>query len=541
MTRRLLTKAGVDAVQWRALVAAYLRIDLRRGAGAARPGEKPRSGGAGIVGLLVVMAMTGLALSMVASVLDDPFVFATLLTTYGALNTGMLLLVDFTGLVVSPDDYRILGCRPIASRTYFAARLTAIAVYVATLGAVLAFFPALSLWLIRDLGVLTFIATMLAVVLCNLNATVLVIAAYAALVGRVHPRRLTRTLSYLQLGASMLFLGGYYLATVAFQQSTWRQLSFSDIPWLWFNPAAWFAAFIAVAAGTAGPAEWTAAAGAVALAIACVPLAAGRLSLGYAERLSEIAAVSEPARSRRAVMTRVPGFGAGEAHSIALLVRAQFRFDTRFRLAILGMLPLTAFYVLLALDGGALADPFAGELLATTGPMYFAIVFLPMTLHSSLQVSDSWRAAWIFFAAPADPAKLIVAAKNFVSLWFLGGYLTLMAVLWSFFYDSVWHAVVHAFVIGLLAHLLLQAAVIVRPSVPFASEPRQAERTFQLFLLFIVGGVLAGLVPIVLPFVYVHTSWTAAMVGLLVAITAAIEYALRLRAREAVAELEFKS
>ena len=53
----------------------------------------------------------------------DPLMSASLLTTYAAATTMMLLLVDFTGVVVSPDDYGILGPRPVGSRTYFAARL----------------------------------------------------------------------------------------------------------------------------------------------------------------------------------------------------------------------------------------------------------------------------------------------------------------------------------------------------------------------------------------------------------------------------------
>ena len=35
----------------------------------------------------------------------------------------MLLLVEFNAVVLSPDDYGVLGHRPVHSRTYFAARL----------------------------------------------------------------------------------------------------------------------------------------------------------------------------------------------------------------------------------------------------------------------------------------------------------------------------------------------------------------------------------------------------------------------------------
>ena len=92
------------------------------------------------------------------------------------------------------------------------------------------------------------------------------------------------------------------------------------------------------------------------------------------------------------------------------------------------------FYLLLGLRQGALVDPFTGGMSSAAGaPMYMAVVFMPMTLHAALQYSDGWRAAWIFFATPSSAARLILAAKNFVAVWFLGGYLLLLAAIWSFY------------------------------------------------------------------------------------------------------------
>jgi hypothetical protein len=306
------------------------------------------------------------------------------------------------------------------------------------------------------------------------------------------------------------------------------------------NPARWFASLVLVGGNAASAIDWLGAAASLALTAACVPLVSGRVSLAYAERLAEIGASSEPPRTRRGVMTRLPGFGRGEARAVALLVRAQFRYDNRFRLAILSLLPITIFYILLGLDEGALEDPFVGFPRGGL-PMYFATVFLPMTIQSSIASSDSWRAAWIFFATPADPARLIVAAKNFVAVWFLGGYLLLLAIVWSFFFERIWHAAVHALVIWLIAHLLLQAATIARPALPFASEPRQAQRTSQLFGLFIVGGIAAGFLPLLLPFVYAGAVRTMTFVAFVLGVTTVTEYALRLRAREAVLDMEFSS
>ncbi len=539
MLNRTIQALGVDPVQWRVLVATYLRMDFRAGGGAARQHARGRVRGHPLVGVAILTAMGGAMFSILAARIPDVLVSATLLTTYGSINTAMLLLVDFTGLVVSPDDYVVLGHRPVSSRTYFAARLASILAYIGILGAMLALFPAITYALWSGLGIAGFMATFAAVLLSDGCATILIIATYVVLLTRVHPHRLRRALSYLQLVSMMGFYLAYYLSLEGFRDSFLFRLSFEDRPWMWVNPASWFAALIRITAADAPRAAWIAAATAVAVAIACVPLASGRLSLEYAQRLAEITVSAEPAGRRR---LQLPGFHRAEPHAVALLVAAQFRFDSRFRMAILGIVPLILFYLLLGLHQGALQDPFSPEGGTAAGvPLYMAVVFMPMTLHASLQYSDSWRAAWIFFATPASAARLIVAAKNFVSIFFLGGYLLLLAAIWSYSYERVWHAFFHAAVIGLLAHMLLQLTVMLRPALPFAAEPRRVERSARLYGVLFLGSLVAAIVPTFLPLVYARPPLTTAVVILLVSVTIALEYVLRLRVAEAIEDLEFRA
>ena len=226
---------------------------------------------------------------------------------------------------------------------------------------------------------------------------------------------------------------------------------------------------------------------------------------------------------------------------MALLVRGQFRFDQRFRMGVLGILPLTGFYMLMGLKDGALEDPFLASSHASGPGVFFAIVFIPMTLYAALTVSESWRAAWVFFASPASHARIVVAAKNFVSVYFLGGYLIVLAVFWSFFFDRTWHAAIHALFAGLLAHLVLQLMVMVKPALPFAAEPRKAERSSAMFGVG-VAGVIAGMAfPCFLRLVYRSLPLTFGVLAFMLALTAVFEYALRLRVDEAIGDLEFRS
>ena len=540
MLDRLLGALGVDGVQWRTLVRVYLRMDFRGAGGALAPKARARRSYP-LAGIAIVSLMGSAMFAAVAIRVPDILVSATLLTTYGAINTVMLLLVDFTGLVVSPDDYVVLGPRPVSSRTYFAARMGAVLAYITLLAAALAFFPALAYALWWQLGFAGWLATFAAVILCDVCASVLIVTTYVALLTVVHPQRLRRAFSYLQLGLMMSFYGAYYLAMQGFNDSFLMHITFDERPWMWANPAAWFGAFVRIAAAAPPTTAWLAAGTAAALSVACVPLAAGRLSLEYSQRLGETTTTAEPPRRRGAL--RVPGFGRAESRAVALLIRAQFRFDQKFRMAILGIVPLIFFYLLLGLRHGALVDPFTGGLPgnAAGAPVYMAVVFMPMTLQASLQYSEGWRAAWIFFATPASAARLIIAAKNFVAVWFLGGYLLLLAAIWSFYYDRIWHAFFHAAIVGLLAHTLLQLAVLIRPALPFASEPRHAERSSKVYSVFFFGSMLAAILPIFLPLVYGRPALLAAVVGLMLFVTAALEFTLRLRVNEAIGDLEFRA
>jgi hypothetical protein len=536
MTRRLIAALGVDYEQWKALTGVCLRIDTRR-TGGPRRAHAPRRDSKlrGYRGLVLVTLLQSGVLAGLAVALRDTLTATVMLTTMSAFNTALMLMSDFAGFVVSPDDYWILGSRPVDDRTYFAARVAAVLVPVLVVAATLAIVPAITLAIAHGLGAAGAIAAFGAAVLCAASTAVVTTAVYAALLARVRPERLNRAVGYLQLAASLFFFGGYVFVIKAFEEARIRDLSVGAIAWIWAVPSTWFAAFVPALTGGGGTREWLALGAAVLLTAGCAPLAAGRLSLDFAERLAQAPATSAAnRRGRRAV--RLPGFGRGEAHAVATLIAAQFRNDLPFRMSILAIVPMTVFYLLLGTGG--LTDPFVAEPDGGGIPVYFGVVFMPMTLHGALKFSNSWRASWVFFAAPADPAKLIVAAKNFVAFVFLGSYLLLLAAVAAYYYANVWHAVVHLAVVGAVAHLMLQAAVLLTPSLPFSAEPRQAERSSQLFALMTLGMAVAAMMPTVLPLVYGSVTATVVLIVLLAAATAGLELMVRARARAAVLAME---
>jgi uncharacterized membrane protein len=117
----------------------------------------------------------------------------------------------------------------------------------------------------------------------------------------------------------------------------------------------------------------------------------------------------------------------------------------------------------------------------------------------------------------------------------------LLAGIWSYYYERVWHAFFHAAMVGLLAHMLLQLAVMLKPALPFAAESRKIERSSRLYVVLFLGSMMAGVIPVFLPSVYARPPLTAVVVALMLAVTAALEYTLRLRVAEAIGDLEFRA
>ena len=200
---------------------------------------------------------------------------------------------------------------------------------------------------------------------------------------------------------------------------------------------------------------------------------------------------------------------------------------------------MTVFYMFLGWKDGLLADPFISTANRGSATLYMSLGFLPMVLHGALQASDHWKASWLFWAAPADPGRLVVASKNFVAIFFLGTYLLTLAAIWAIFYDRVWHAVAHAAFLGAGAHMLLQGAVMMSPALPFAREPKRAEQSGRLFWLFMAGSIFASVGPVLLSLVYARPWLTVSLAVVLVGLTIVFERMLRRRAREHFSTMEF--
>jgi hypothetical protein len=212
-----------------------------------------------------------------------------------------------------------------------------------------------------------------------------------------------------------------------------------------------------------------------------------------------------------------------------VLVRAQFRYDTRFRLTVLSILPLTLVYMFSGFNDDGL-DPFAGQRQGQN-LVYMAVMMFPPMLRAALTQSEAYRAAWIFHGTPTDRQALVLALRNFVAVVFLLPYLGFVAAVYVAVIGRPLMVALHIALLGLFSHLLLVIDLMLNPDVPFARPAARGARTGTAFLTIVIAVFVGATLHLALTAVYSSTIATIVTVVGVLALTLVGEAALRLRLR----------
>jgi hypothetical protein len=538
---RLFAALDIDFAQWWALTRTALRVDLRTSTFVRGPSGAQARAAAAFIAQLVFYTMMGFFIALFVWLSRDVFMSSALTITYVMFMIGTAALLDHNAAIVSPDDYAILGYRPITSRTYFAARLTNVLVYTTAMTTLFGYLP-IGSYFIRW-GPAVGLGAIVGVYGASVAVALTMVVAYAWLMRAIGPRRIKRVLSYVQFLFSFLVYGGYFFLTNLLSEKMLATMTLPKTGWMLLLPPVWFASYVELGAGHRSLTEIVPA-GAAVVALAVLAIAVGgRLSLDYADRLGAIAA-APTAVSTKAPAAARPGrwFRSGEARAMALLIRSQFANDMKFRMGVLAIVPLTVIYLVMGISRqGTLGDPFVqGRSAQALRMVSIAMLMFPSMLKINLGRSDAYRASWIYFACPADRTKLLRAAKNILVAGFLLPYILLVAIVLAFLTNNIWHLVIHLIIVGLLSHLALQAITFVEPELPFSKPMAKGRSSTTLFVVMSVVGVGAVLLPLAAPLIYANAAATVLTMAALVGASFFLEQLTRVRVEAQASKLEFE-
>ncbi len=543
--RALLTALGIDYDQWKALTVTALKLDLRTStfggsrmaARGGRGGPSKAGGIRAILGQSLFYLMLGLFMAFFVGAVGDRFFAATVLFTYVIFMVGVAMLLDHNAAITSPEDYEILGFQPITSRTFFASKVTNALAYTLGITSALGLLP--TGVLVFKHGVVVGAAAILALYACATAVTLAIVAGYASLMRWVGAKRLRSWLSYVQLATGLLVYGGYFVTSGLVSRSTLAAFTVERTAWLMLLPPTWFAAYLEVAAGSTLALDVLPVLASLALLAALATQLRGRLSLGYSEKLGELSsATAVPAAPGRTGRRPAFWFRTGEARAAAILIRSHFRNDLRFRMGVLGIIPLTVIYLLMGLkngvEAGEAAQPGRGLSLVT-----MAVLMFPMLLKAHLAHSESFRASWVFFATPTDRTRLIRSSKNVLLASFLIPYLAVLGVTLAFMTRDLLWVATYLLLAGSVSHLGLLVVTVVSPELPFSKRVEKGRRSSRTILMMMVIGVAGAFLPMLSRAVLGRAVQTAVAFGAILAITLALGPITRRRVERQAQYLEF--
>jgi hypothetical protein len=513
---------GLDLGQCRALVLASLRHNLRRSGRSL--GLASGHQASGIITIVSVQLLIGGILSFPLWVGVDVFPIAVLHFTYAMLSVAALLLLDAQTLVVAPADYDLVAPRPVSTSTAFAARVTTILLFVLVVALaqglpVLAAYFAAGGW-----HPLRGASGLLALVSVTLTTAATVIALHGLVLRHVPPARLRVGLTTLQLTASM----SLYVLLVLLPGAVGRAYLVGPIAerpaWLWVLPSAWAAQLVEPGARTAWPVLV-----ALVLPMATLWAASRWLAIDHAALASGMP--GDEARAHRVS----PPFRTPEGRAIALLVRAQFRHDMRFRLGVLAILPLTIVYLLI----GFTEEDIARDAHGHPAMVYIAVMLFPLLLRSAFARSDSYRAAWVFHATPVSAGRLLLGQRTVLVAWFLAPYVAAIGALLLYLLPTPAEALLTVVVVSLATHALLLVSFLVDPVLPFSCPPQVGANTRSMLISLVPAMLLGQFLPGILGQLATAPWQAAGAVSGLLGLNAALGVALRRRVDRLASQAEF--
>ena len=499
----------VDFHQLKYLVKTAFKLDLRSSSSMNTISTQSRKSKFPpfFTTLLVYLIMGG-PLALMAYALTDSFLSMLFLVVLSMAFTAINILVEFGSVIMSPEDHNVIAPLPVNSRTYFYSKMINLLFYTSLLTLSISMASVITM-AIKERSFVYLLLTFAVVLMANFAVSLAVASLYTSLLRLVSREKLSSVLNYFQLGlATMVYVGYFWLPDLIRKESA--RFALEPKTYFYFLPPGWYASFI----GLYGAAEYPywmlpASIGLLSL-ILLYGFASRYLSVGYAAAISraEVVARKESAGSEKVNSNRRQHSGAllgfikllPEEQAIFRLVKAQFRYDNRLKMSILGIIPMLIIYFVLSFkETGGFPNPFDPESVKTiefaSMMVFFAVGVFPIMVQGALVYSKSYQASWVFYATPADMKALLLAVSKFIHLLFILPFNLICLVIFSFIFKNFFHAAGLIVVVYFLSLINFRLVFSLIPDLPFS---RPVEKSSTMSRFWILGMFLPILI-VVLP------------------------------------------
>ena len=471
---------GIDARLMAALLRAYLLMDLRNQQFARATGTRHRE----LFTPLFWIVSMNLFISCVASAVlfgrVDAYFFALVGLSISMLITATSLIVEFNEVVLSVDDVHVIGHHPVPARTYAAARVGNLLVYLSAIVVSTSVFPAVVGAGLRDASVWYVPAYLTATLFGNLAVAGTVISLYAFLSRGRPAAPIQEYLAWMQAALmAVTFYGGQF--ALRDQQNRLELLAYQPPEWFSLLPSAWLAAFVADTGPGGMGDKWWVLAACVLFTVVIWRAVLRQLSASYAEL--------EPGGSSWRSPTRRPlprpGQLLGPFGQVCArnrdeqtgfwLATTMLRRVPSMRLHSLPFLSMVPAALLLGYFTDQLPNPLQTSdprCVLTLAGLYLLPTCVPAIFYS-LRFAEDFEASWVLHTAPIeDPWRFMAGVRKAITHQILAPVMMFVFVmLWiafGSFQDAILQTAV-AWSITVLTSYWSQTVVL--RTYPFSQAP----------------------------------------------------------------------
>lgn len=412
---------GVDYEQLRSIVGIKLVMDNRRPFSLRQHQQKETS--SAFIYSLLFGGILGLFMALLIANVPSVIISFTVYHSFIIVMITMMLIGDFSSVLLDTSDNTIILPRPVSSKTFYAARTTHILAYIGQMGFSLTVIPVVVTFFTYgpEVGITTIISS----VLCIVLAVALTNGLYLLIMRFTSEERLKSIINYFQIFMTLLVMGGYQFLP--------RLLSIKnileDVPnfkwWALLVPPMWFAGLIKLVNDFAF--EWIDVSLAV-LAV-CAPviiwkLITKHLTPYFTNKLSDLGTGStgtlvndSSASSQKRSLLDIRKWitQSGLERAAYGLVWSALKHDRKLKLRVYPALgSLFIFMIFPFLRSDVKLTSFKETIIAigqTQSHLFtiYACIFVVISALYEINFTDEFKASWIYLSAPVKKPGVILS------------------------------------------------------------------------------------------------------------------------------------
>jgi len=505
----VLAKTGVDTDQLYQIIKVKLLMDNRRpnAMNGVRRGASNNTKVRSPVMTMVATLFIGCMMALVLLLNTAPYVGQTFYFIIFMVMMSLILISDFTTVLIDTRDQFILLPRPVNDRTIAVSRILHISIYVLRL-ALLQGLPGMIFigFIDGPLAVLIFFIEVLEATFLSIFTVNII---YLLMMRSVSPQKFKDIVSYFQIAFSVLIFVTYYLLPRLINISVLENIDLLKHWWAYALPPVWITALNEL---TMHPGRSGSLTGILAVIGFAVPLlglwfVAKVLAPGFNRRLA-VMATSDGNSNSAVNIKKAAKFNLIEKLSNIVApdpvenagFRITWKMAARSREFKMKVYPAFAYvpvyFLYFALNGkGESVGDRVSKL--QSGHYYVFLIYLCTfvltTVLMNISMSAKYKAAWVYYALPIDqPGKILSGMfKAIVTLYFFPYCLvvgTVVVIVWG---PAAINDVILAFLVSVIYGMLM--ALFMVKGLPFSrpvSNKQAGGRIVASILLLVFIGAI---------------------------------------------------